>query len=119
MNIDPLKELTLISVIVPTAFVVVTSKSLPLATVPDVIAYSKANPDRFNYASVNNPMGIVLDGSGALFVALLGLLGVEREAAFLLSVEVGVLTMLASLPGAVLWLMARQPRNGPAPEQAR
>jgi uncharacterized membrane protein YbhN (UPF0104 family) len=52
------------------------------------------------------------------FVTLLGLLGVEREAAFLLSVEVGLLTMLVSLPGAVLWLIARQPRSLPAPEQA-
>ncbi len=53
------------------------------------------------------------------FVALLGLLGVEREAAFLLSVEVGLLTMLVSLPGAVLWLIARQLRDGSRPEELR
>jgi len=53
------------------------------------------------------------------FVALLGLLGVEREAAFLLSVEVGLLTMLVSLPGAVLWLIARQLRDGSAAEDLR
>jgi len=42
------------------------------------------------------------------FVALLGMLGVEADAAFLLSVEVGLLTMLMSLPGAGLWLLTRQ-----------
>src|SRR5262249_8361581 len=42
------------------------------------------------------------------FVAVLGLLGVEREAALLLSLGVGLLTMLVRLPGAVLWLIARQ-----------
>ena len=53
------------------------------------------------------------------FVALLGLLGVEREAALLLSVEVGLLTMLVSLPGAVLWLLARHLRDDAAPEEQR
>jgi uncharacterized membrane protein YbhN (UPF0104 family) len=53
------------------------------------------------------------------FVALLGLLGVEREAALLLSVEVGLLTMLVSLPGAVLWLLARHLRDDAAPEELR
>jgi len=42
------------------------------------------------------------------FVALLGTLGVEADAAFLLSVEVGLLTMVMSLPGAGLWLLTRQ-----------
>jgi hypothetical protein len=50
------------------------------------------------------------------FVTLLGLLGVEREAALLLSVEVGLLTMLVSLPGAVLWLITRHLRDGSPPE---
>ena len=42
------------------------------------------------------------------FVTLLGMLGVDADAAFLLSVEVGLLTMLMSLPGAGLWLLTRQ-----------
>jgi len=36
------------------------------------------------------------------------MLGVEADAAFLLSVEVGLLTMVMSLPGAGLWLLTRQ-----------
>jgi uncharacterized membrane protein YbhN (UPF0104 family) len=44
-------------------------------------------------------------------VALLGLLGVNREAALLLSVEIGILTTLLSLPGGVIWLTLREQRN--------
>jgi uncharacterized membrane protein YbhN (UPF0104 family) len=42
-------------------------------------------------------------------VALLGLLGVDRESALLLSV--GLLGMLMSLPGGVVWLTMRQRRD--------
>jgi uncharacterized membrane protein YbhN (UPF0104 family) len=41
-------------------------------------------------------------------VALLGLLGVDREAALLLSVEIGLLGMLMNLPGGVVWLTMKQ-----------
>jgi len=44
----------------------------------------------------------------ASVVALLGLLGVEREAALLLSVEFGLLNMLLSLPGGLIWLSHRE-----------
>jgi uncharacterized membrane protein YbhN (UPF0104 family) len=40
-------------------------------------------------------------------VALLGLLGVEREVALLLSVEFGLIGMLMSLPGGAIWLAIR------------
>jgi uncharacterized membrane protein YbhN (UPF0104 family) len=43
-------------------------------------------------------------------VTLLGLLGIEREAALLLSVEFGLIGTLMSLPGGVIWLAIR--RNG-------
>jgi len=43
-------------------------------------------------------------------VALLSILGIEREAALLLSVEFGLIGMLMSLPGGVIWLAIR--RNG-------
>ena len=43
----------------------------------------------------------------ASLVTLLGLVGVERSAALLLSVEFGLLTTLLSLPGGVLWLAMR------------
>jgi len=41
-------------------------------------------------------------------VTLLGMLGVDREAALLLSVEFGLLNILMSLPGGVLWLTLRE-----------
>jgi hypothetical protein len=44
-------------------------------------------------------------------VALLGLLGVDREAALILSVEFGLLTTLVSLPGGVVWLTLRDQRK--------
>jgi glycosyltransferase 2 family protein len=40
-------------------------------------------------------------------VSLLGLLGVDREAALVLSVEFGMICTLMSLPGAVIWLGLR------------
>ena len=40
-------------------------------------------------------------------VTLLGLLGIEREAALLLSVEFGLIGMMMSLPGGAIWLAIR------------
>jgi uncharacterized protein (TIRG00374 family) len=48
-------------------------------------------------------------------VALLGLLGVDREAALALSVELGLISTLLSLPGGALWLTLRNPRNAALP----
>lgn len=48
-------------------------------------------------------------------VALLGLLGVDREAALLLSVEFGLLNMLMSLPGGAIWLAMRRDSVGTMP----
>ena len=48
-------------------------------------------------------------------VALLGLLGVDREAALALSVELGLISTLLSLPGGVIWLMLRDHRNAASP----
>jgi uncharacterized membrane protein YbhN (UPF0104 family) len=47
-------------------------------------------------------------------VSLLGLLGIDREAALALSVEFGIITTLVSLPGGVIWLTMRQHRDGAA-----
>jgi glycosyltransferase 2 family protein len=48
-------------------------------------------------------------------VALLGLLGVDREAALALSVELGLIGTLLSLPGGVVWLMLRSDRKVASP----
>lgn len=44
-------------------------------------------------------------------VSLLGLLGIDREAALVLSVEFGIINTLMSLPGGIIWLGLR---NRPA-----
>jgi uncharacterized protein (TIRG00374 family) len=48
-------------------------------------------------------------------VALLGVLGVDREAALVLSVELGLINTLLSLPGGIVWLMLRDHRNAASP----
>jgi glycosyltransferase 2 family protein len=49
-------------------------------------------------------------------VALLGMLGVDQAPALLLSVEFGLLGLLMTLPGGLLWLFVRgrQPLSNPA-----
>jgi glycosyltransferase 2 family protein len=44
-------------------------------------------------------------------VALLGIFGVDREAALVLSVEIGLISTLLCLPGGVIWLTLRGQRN--------
>jgi uncharacterized membrane protein YbhN (UPF0104 family) len=44
-------------------------------------------------------------------VSLLGLLGVDREAALVLSVEYGIICTLVSLPGGAIWLSLRDRRT--------
>jgi len=51
-------------------------------------------------------------------VFMLSLVGVAPERAFLLSVLMGVVTVVMSLPGGVLWLLFPQAgpqRNAPSP----
>lgn len=50
-------------------------------------------------------------------VAMLGWLGVDREAALILSVEFGLLNTLVSLPGGVIWLTLRDHRKVALPTQ--
>ena len=50
-------------------------------------------------------------------VALLGLLGVDRESALALSVELGMMTTLLSLPGGIVWLTLRDHRSAVAPTE--
>jgi hypothetical protein len=48
-------------------------------------------------------------------VALLGVLGVDREAALVLSVELGLISTLLSLPGGLVWLTLRDHRKAAVP----
>ena len=48
-------------------------------------------------------------------VALLGVLGVDSEAALVVSVELGLINTLLSLPGGLVWLSLRDPRRAALP----
>lgn len=49
----------------------------------------------------------------ASMVGLLGLVGIGQEAALMLSVQMGLLFMVISLPASVLWLMSRKRQGRP------
>jgi uncharacterized protein (TIRG00374 family) len=44
-------------------------------------------------------------------VALLGLVGVPKEAALMIGIQLGLITMIASLPAGLLWLLQRNRKN--------
>jgi hypothetical protein len=50
-------------------------------------------------------------------VALLGVLGVDRAAALVLSVELGLINTLLSLPGGLVWLTLRDHRKAAVPTE--
>ena len=63
-----------------------------------------------SFVSFATALPISLAGWGVRevsLVSLLGLLGVDRAAALVLSVEFGIISTLMSLPGAVIWLSLR------------
>lgn len=51
VGFDPLKDLLPISLIATTPYVLVTNNSLPVKTVPELIAYAKAQAGKMNFAS--------------------------------------------------------------------
>jgi uncharacterized membrane protein YbhN (UPF0104 family) len=55
----------------------------------------------------------------ASVVALLGILGVDRVPALLLSVELGLLSTLVSLPGGAVWLALRDHRSPALSSEAK
>lgn len=54
VGFDPLKDLTAVSLIATTPYVLVTNLSVPVKTVPELIAYAKAQGGKLNYASSGN-----------------------------------------------------------------
>ncbi len=50
---DPIAEFTPISFMGDTTFLFVVHPSLPVKTMPELIAYAKANPNKLNYATAN------------------------------------------------------------------
>jgi uncharacterized membrane protein YbhN (UPF0104 family) len=63
-----------------------------------------------SFVAIATALPISLAGWGVRevsMVSLLGLLGIDREVALVLSVEFGVINMLMSLPGGLIWLGLR------------
>jgi tripartite-type tricarboxylate transporter receptor subunit TctC len=71
LNFDFLKEMEPIAGIIRFPNVVVVHPSLPIKTIPELIAYAKANPGKLNMASSGN--GSTIHMSGELFKMMTGI----------------------------------------------
>ena len=54
---DPIKDFTPITLTSVVPLVVLVTNSLPVKTMPELIAYAKAHPGKLSYASAGNPPG--------------------------------------------------------------
>ncbi len=71
LNFDFLRDIAPVAGIIRFPNVVVVNKELPIKTIPDLIAYAKANPGKLNMASSGN--GSTIHMSGELFKMLTGI----------------------------------------------
>jgi tripartite-type tricarboxylate transporter receptor subunit TctC len=71
LNFNFLRDIAPVAGIIRFANVVVVNPSLPIKTIPDLIAYAKANPGRLNMASSGN--GSTIHMSGELFKMMTGI----------------------------------------------
>jgi tripartite-type tricarboxylate transporter receptor subunit TctC len=71
---DSLRDFEPIGLLVSYSYTLVARKDLPLKTLPEVIAYAKANPGKLNYASAGNG-----SGQHVLAAALWHLAGVQVQ----------------------------------------
>jgi uncharacterized membrane protein YbhN (UPF0104 family) len=71
---------------------------MPITAVMSIVSFVAALPISFAGWGVRE----------ASVVGLLGLLGVDRGSALILSVEFGIIATLMSLPGGIVWLLMRQ-----------
>jgi tripartite-type tricarboxylate transporter receptor subunit TctC len=71
LNFDFLRDIVPVAGIIRFANVVVVNPSLPIKTIPELIAYAKANPGKLNMASSGN--GSTIHMSGELFKMLTGI----------------------------------------------
>ena len=68
---DPLKDFAPVALTATVPLVLAVNPGVPARTVPELVAYAKANPGRLNYASSGN--GTITHLSAALFAAQMGL----------------------------------------------
>ena len=71
LNFNFLQDITPVAGIIRFPNVVVVNPSLPIKTIPELIAYAKANPGKLNMASSGN--GSTIHMSGELFKMLTGI----------------------------------------------
>src|SRR5438552_8406533 len=71
LNFDFLREIAPVAGIIRFPNVVVVNPSLPIKTIPELIAYAKANPSKLNMASSGN--GSTIHMSGELFKMVTGI----------------------------------------------
>jgi tripartite-type tricarboxylate transporter receptor subunit TctC len=70
LSFDVLKDIAPVSGLVKLPLVLVVNPSVPTKTVPEFIAYAKANPGKINYASVGS--GAATNLAGELFKEMTG-----------------------------------------------
>jgi tripartite-type tricarboxylate transporter receptor subunit TctC len=71
VSYDPIRDFAPISIIGTNPFVIAISSSVPANTLPEFVAYAKANPGKLNYASAG--AGSLTHLSATLFVQRAGL----------------------------------------------
>jgi tripartite-type tricarboxylate transporter receptor subunit TctC len=70
LSFDLIRDIAPVSGLVKLALVLAVNPSLPVQTLPEFIAYAKANPGKINYASVGS--GAATNVAGELFKAMAG-----------------------------------------------
>jgi tripartite-type tricarboxylate transporter receptor subunit TctC len=70
LNFDLLRDITPVAGIIRAPLIIEVNSSIPVKTVPELIAYAKANPGRVNYASVGS--GTTNHITGELFKMMTG-----------------------------------------------
>jgi tripartite-type tricarboxylate transporter receptor subunit TctC len=70
LSFDLVRDIAPVSGLVKLALVLAVNPSLPVQTLPEFIAYAKANPGKINYASVGS--GAATNVAGELFKAMAG-----------------------------------------------
>jgi tripartite-type tricarboxylate transporter receptor subunit TctC len=71
LNFDIIRDIAPIAGIVRLSLVIVVNPSVPAQTLPEFIAYAKANPGKINYASVGS--GAATNVAGELFKQMAGI----------------------------------------------
>jgi tripartite-type tricarboxylate transporter receptor subunit TctC len=63
MSFDPLKDLAPVSMLAAQPLIVVVHPSVPVKSIPELIAYAKANPHALNYATpgIGNPVHLATE----------------------------------------------------------